>query len=99
MHRILSLLVALCLGALACSSAAGPSLDPAHTNCNVVCEQAGKCGPSGFNVDSCESNCDDKSSDDTFKASVNDCATCVNGKSCADSVGCADNCVSTVTSS
>lgn len=85
------------LAALACSSAAGPSLDPAHTNCNVVCEQAGKCTPAGFNVDNCETSCDNKSSDDTYKASVADCATCVDGKTCTDSASCASNCLSTVT--
>ena len=59
MYRSFALFIAVSLGALACSSAAGPSLDPAHTNCNVVCEQAGKCGPSSFDVDSCEKSCDD----------------------------------------
>jgi hypothetical protein len=98
--RATVLFLAGSLGALACSSAAGPSLDPTHTNCNIVCEQEGKCGPSGFDVDGCESSCDTKSGDDdTYKASVNDCATCVNGASCSDSLGCVDNCLSTVTGS
>jgi hypothetical protein len=97
MFRSVVFLFAVSLGALACSSAAGPSIDPGHTNCSVVCEQAGKCGPSSFDVDSCETNCDNKLSDDTYKASVSDCATCVDGKTCADSVNCAGNCLSTVT--
>jgi hypothetical protein len=102
MNRIISLFFAapvIAVASLACSSAAGPSLDPSHTNCNIVCEQAGKCGPSSFDVDSCESKCDDMSSDDTYKASVNACATCVDGKTCTDSAGCAGNCLSTITGS
>ncbi len=100
MPRILGWLAAAAaasFAALACSSAAGPSLDPSHTNCNVVCEQAGKCSPTSFDVDKCETSCDDKSSDDTYKASVSDCATCVDGKTCTDAAACAGNCLSTVT--
>jgi hypothetical protein len=97
MRTLLTLIVAAMTGA-ACSSAAGPSLDPTKTNCDIVCQQEGTCGPSGFDVTGCENNCVNKSSDDTYKASVNDCATCVDGKSCTDSVGCSSNCLTTVTS-
>jgi hypothetical protein len=103
MKRILALFFAapvIALTSLACSSANGPSLDPAHTNCNIVCEQANMCSPTKVVVDSCENSCDSKSSsDDSYKASVTDCATCVNGKTCTDSASCVDNCLATVTSS
>ena len=105
MNRVIHLFFAapvvgfVSLASLACSSAAGPSLDPSHTNCKVVCEQANMCD-SNVNIDSCESSCDSKSSDDdSYKASVNACATCVDGKSCTDSLGCASNCLSTVSGS
>lgn len=103
MNRIFPLFLAaasIAFSSLACSSAAGPSLDPAHSNCNIVCEQANMCSPTKVDVDSCENDCDSKSSsDDSYKASVTDCATCVNGKTCSDSTNCASNCLSTVTSS
>jgi hypothetical protein len=98
MHRtILSLLVASSMGVLACSSSAEPSLNPTKTNCTTVCDQAQMCLNMMLTIDDCISNCDDKSSDDSYKSSVAACADCVNGKSCTDSASCPGNCLSTVT--
>jgi hypothetical protein len=81
----------------ACSSASGPSLDPDKSNCNTVCEQAQKCINSTLDVDDCTNNCDNKSSDDSYKNSVAACADCVVGKTCTDSTSCISNCLSAVT--
>ena len=84
-------------GALACSSAAGPSLNPNKTNCATVCDQAQMCVNQSLDVDNCTNECDDKSSDDSYKNSVAACADCVHDKTCTDSANCVDNCLSAVT--
>lgn len=83
--------------ASACSSATGPSLDPNKSNCNTVCDQAQKCVNPNLDADSCSNQCDQKSSDDSYKNSVSACADCVADKTCTDSASCVDNCLSAVT--
>lgn len=82
------------LAAIACSSSSGPSLDPAKTNCSNVCEKAQECVDKNANVDKCTSDCENKSdSDNVYKAKVEDCANCVEPKTCSDTPSCAGDCL------
>jgi hypothetical protein len=96
--KILSFFMASAMmGAVACSSAEGASLNPTKENCSTVCEQAQMCVNQSLDVNDCTNQCDDKSSDDSYKNSVAACADCVHEKTCTDSVSCLGNCLSAAT--
>ena len=78
----------------ACSSSSGPSLDPAKTNCSNVCEKAQECVDKNADVEKCTNDCDSKSSsDNVYKAKVEDCANCVEPKTCSDTASCTGDCL------
>ncbi len=99
MIRPIGFLVSLSLVSLACASASGPSLDPARTNCNVVCQKAHDCVNGNSNVDSCTSNCANKSSDTSYKDKVQQCADCVQPKACSQAASCTGDCFNLIVSS
>ncbi len=98
MIRPMGFFLALSLTLVACASAAGPSLNPAHTNCNVVCQKAHDCLNNNSNVDSCTSNCTNKSSDQSYKDKVQLCADCVQPKACSATGSCTGDCFNLVVS-
>lgn len=73
------------------------SLDPNRTDCNDVCQAAAQCA--GADEQTCSDNCTTKSdSDQSYADSVKACSDCTTTKSsCADLLGCSNNCVSAVT--
>ena len=83
--------------ATACSSSNGPSLDPNRSDCNDVCNAAAQCA--NANEQQCSDNCTTKSDNDSSYASaVKSCSDCtVTKTTCADLLGCGDNCLSAVT--
>ena len=96
MFSSLKLAAALSLAALsiaACSSSSGPSLDPAETNCNNVCQKAHDCINQNADVNKCTSDCKSKSSDDVYKAKVSECADCAEPKACSEVSSCTGDCL------
>ncbi len=55
-----SLACVLALSAAACSSSSGPSLDPAKSNCKVVCNKAHECIDTSSDADKCATDCDNQ---------------------------------------
>jgi hypothetical protein len=76
-----------------CSSASGPSLDPSKTNCSIVCGKVHDCVDSNADTDSCTNSCDSKSSDNVYKAKVEDCANCAEPRACSEVSSCAGDCL------
>jgi hypothetical protein len=85
---------ALSLTAAACSSSAGPSLNPERTNCNIVCDKGHDCLAKDSDADKCSDDCTSKSDkDDVYKAKVKECSDCVEPKACSEAGSCLDNCL------
>ena len=98
MRSIVSCVFASILVA-ACSASNGPSLDPARSNCSVVCQKSHDCVSSGSNVDACTDSCANKSNDTSYKDKVTECSDCVAPKACSDAAKCTGDCFSLVVSS
>ncbi len=88
--------VLLCAVA-ACSSSSGPSLDPARSNCETVCNKAHDCGSSTLDEAKCADDCSTKSKNDTsYKDNITQCSDCVNDKECTEAGKCTGDCFNAI---
>ncbi len=71
------------------------TLSGCKSDCRVSCERYQECVSSGLNVDRCTDQCNTKSaSDKNFSTRAEDCAKCVEGKTCAEATNrCWDECL------
>lgn len=88
-----SLACVLALSAAGCSSSSGPSLDPAKSNCKVVCNKAHDCINTSSDADKCATDCDGKSDGDTsYKDKIQTCSDCLEPLACGDIAKCGSDC-------
>jgi len=90
-----------CLG-FAMAIAAGCGSDKKKTpdegsiakNCRVVCEKTQECVTPNLDVPKCRRDCEDKStSDSAHQSDVNECAACVEPRTCSQAADCAGDCL------
>lgn len=83
--------------AMGCSSASGPSLNPAKSDCNTACAKNQECVAKDSNVTACTDKCDAKAkNDDVYRAKVKACAECVEPRACSELSTCVDDCLRAV---
>lgn len=67
-------------------------------DCNQICNKYKDCVDASYDVNACESRCQDNASDsDSFQDRADDCQSCVDDRSCASAVfGCGAECAGIV---
>lgn len=83
--------------AVGCTSASGPSIDPARSNCNTVCNKIRDCGDANFDTTKCSDDCTSRSDrEDVYEAKIKECAECAEPKACSEVNSCAGDCLKTL---
>jgi hypothetical protein len=80
----------------AAAGAACDSIDRS-IDCHKICDRWKECADSNYDASSCASRCEDKAGDDDdYDKKADTCESCLEDKSCGESIGCAGSCLGIV---
>ena len=66
-------------------------------DCNAVCNRYADCFDSDYDVSECNATCNaEGDEDDSYRERVDDCESCLDGESCAESFSCTAECAGIV---
>jgi hypothetical protein len=84
----------LSMFAVACDESPATTVERSW-NCDDICDEYKKCYDNDYNVDDCHNECTAmKDADETDR--IDDCAACIEDKSCTGNFACADECLGIV---
>ena len=87
--------LALMIGAFAVAAPGCDSAEDAY-DCHQICNRYEDCFDDGYDVDACESKCEDRADTDGYTEQASDCESCLDDKSCTESFACAAECAGIV---